>query len=164
MKQKLETQLRQQVIVIVIFIFISRCRPTTTIDTPTVTVSPDQTSIPRWMIYEKALSMAIVKTEDGLCEWETWGRSSNEVYLWALCKVRGPIGTAGSVPAVIQLGANGAIVKVTIPRDGANYPEDIRRLFPLSIQNRIFAHNFASAEGRKIYRSAIIKWRSTIDR
>ena len=101
------------------------------------------------MIYEKALSMAIVKTEDGLCEWEIWGRASNEVYLWAVCKVREPIGTAGSVPAVIQLGANGEIVKVTLPRDGANYPEEIQRLFPFSVQEKIFALDFAGAEAEK---------------
>jgi hypothetical protein len=101
------------------------------------------------MIYEKALSSAIVKTDDGLCEWEILGKAGNEVYVWALCKVRDPIGTAGSVPAVIQLGKNGEIEKIVFPRDGANYPKDIRELFPLDIQEEIFSLKFDGPAAEK---------------
>ena len=37
--------------------------------------------------------------------------------MWAECKVRESIATAWSGPAVIQLGENGEIEKVIIPRD-----------------------------------------------
>lgn len=141
--------MKLKVIVLVFFLFIYGCQQGPIFPTPTYTASPNQTSISRWMVYEKALSKAIVKTDTGLCEWEIWGRSNNDVYLWALCKVRGPIGTAGSVPVVIRLGKNGEITEVTIPRDGVNYPEDIRGLFPLSVQEKIFALEFAGAEAEE---------------
>ena len=120
------------------------CQPRSVNRASTFTDVPNPTSLPRWMIYEKALSSAIVKTDDGLCEWEILGKAGNEVYVWALCKVRDPIGTAGSVPAVIQFGKNGEIEKIVFPRDGANYPKDIRELFPLDIQEEIFSLKFSS--------------------
>ena len=89
-------------------------------------------------MYEDALLKATVRNEDGLCEWEIMGVSNKQVYVWALCKVRGPVGTAMSVPAVIYLEENGVIEKVVIPRDG-HYGEDIIALFPPEIQNKIFA-------------------------
>ena len=113
--------------------------------------SPEPTSPPRWKIYESALAKAIVNSEDAMCEWEIWGVSSREVYVWTVCKVRGPIGTAGSVPAVIYLGENGEILEIETPDDGTGYGPSIRKLFPLEVQNKIFAHQFdAPAAGDRI--------------
>jgi hypothetical protein len=115
----------------------------------TPTVNPTRTSFPRWMVYQQALSKAIVNTHDGLCEWEILGTSGNEVYVWALCKVRELIGSAGSVPAVIKLGENGEIEKVTIPRDGNFYPKDVQALFPAEIQEKVFHSDFNGSEAEK---------------
>jgi hypothetical protein len=113
--------------------------------------SPEPTSLPRWKIYETALAKAIVNSKDALCEWEIWGVSGREVYVWAQCVVKGPIGTAGSVPAVITLGENGEILKIETPDDGTGYGPSIRKLFPLDVQNKIFSHQFdAPAAGDHI--------------
>ena len=132
----------QSIIIIPFLIALLGCNPVPSYPEPTSSIPPTPTSLPRWMIYERALSKAIVNKEDGLCEWEIWGKSNHEVYVWALCKVREPIGTAGSVPAVIHLGENGEIDNVVIPRDGEYYPKDIREMFPQDIQEKIFAFVF----------------------
>jgi len=132
----------QTIFLMQLLITLTGCKPGPTYQAPTLSVVPTPTSLPRWMIYERALSKAIVNTDDGLCEWEIWGKSSHEVYVWALCKVREPIGTAGSVPAIIQLGENGEIEKVIIPRNGVDYPIDIREMFPPDVQEKIFAFVF----------------------
>jgi hypothetical protein len=90
-----------------------------------------------------------VNTDDGLCEWEILGNLGNEIYVWALCKVREPIGTAGSVPAVIKLGESGEIEKITIPRDGNFYSSDIQTLFPTDIQKKVFRSQFNGPEAEK---------------
>jgi len=118
------------------------CQPQTFPNTPTIPVLPTETSQPRWMLYERALSKAVVNQDDGLCEWEILGKSGNEVYVWAECRVMEPIGTAGSGPAVIYLGENGGIEKVTIPRDGNYNPVDIQALFPTDIQEKVFHSSF----------------------
>lgn len=136
------------IIIVVFMIVLCGCQPEQSL-TPTVQVTPTSTDSPRWMIYEKALSRAIVQKEDGLCEWEILGQSNDEVYVWAYCKVREPIGTAASIPIVIQLGKNGEIEKVTIPRDGNNYPIDIRALFPEDVQQKIFPHSVFDSTAAK---------------
>ena len=114
----------------------------TPIVTPANTFVPTPAATPRWVIYEKALVNAVLPGSlYGRCEWEIWGAAGREVYVWALCRdgLR-----AGSVPAVIYLKENGEIERVVIPSDGAGYPVDVRALFPLDIQNRIFANEFSS--------------------
>ncbi len=69
--------------------------------------------------------------------------------MWAECKVRNPIGTAGSVPAVVHLSENGKIEKVVIPRDGDSYPLDIRTLFPPNVQKKIFAFEIDAPKAEK---------------
>jgi hypothetical protein len=91
------------------------------------------------MVYQAALSNAILHSEDGVCEWEIFAVAHNEVYLWAMCGARGPIATKGSVPAVVYLGENGDIIKVAFPGDGINYGKDVRALFPPEIQEKIFS-------------------------
>ena len=98
-------------------------------------------SYSRWMEYENALSEAILH-ETGLCEWEIWGRVSQEVYVFALCEASTELGTAGSVPAVIFLASNGHIEKVVLPRDGEDYGNDINKLFPSDVQTRIESNAF----------------------
>jgi hypothetical protein len=105
------------------------------------------------MVYEKALARAIVSSEDALCEWAVLGSSVGEsegkVYVYALCKVSDPIGSAGSVPAVITLGEDGEIVKVVLPRDGAYYGDDLRAMFPNGVYEKVRAFGsggFASEE------------------
>jgi hypothetical protein len=133
---------------IVLLIILFGCQSVHPFNSPTLTAVLTQPSIPRWMEYEKALSKAVVNTDDAFCEWEILGTSGDEVYVWTLCKVKEPIGTAGSGPVVIQLGDGGKIEKVTLPRDGNFYPQDIQILFPKDIQNKIFhsAFNVEDAE------------------
>jgi hypothetical protein len=126
----------QYILFMLLLITLCGCQPEPTSIVSPSPVVPTYTSLPRWMIYEKALSKAIVNKEDGLCEWEILGNSGNEVYVWALCMVRGPIRTAGSGPAVIQLGQDGEIEKVILPRDGNYYNQDIQLLFPAEIQGK----------------------------
>lgn len=128
-----------------LIVFLSGCtkQPTTAPMpevgvSPTVPVHPTSTSVPRWVMYEKALSSAINHTEDGLCEWDLLGYSGNEVYVYALCQVRGPHRTSGSGPAVLHLDENGEIKRVTIPRDGNVYNDDIRAMFPAELHKVIF--------------------------
>lgn len=122
-----------------LFVLFTLCGCQRAQPSPTITAAPTATSEPRWRSYEKALAKAVVAEEDGLCEWEILGTSANEVYVWADCKVRGPIETAGSGPAVIYLGESNEIEKVSLPRDGISfYSKDIRDLFPVDVQEKIF--------------------------
>ena len=134
----------QAVILALITISLCGCRSEarTPVPTPTDSPTPTPTDTPRWMMYETALRKATVRKDDGVCEWTILGAMDKEVYVYALCKLRGPIGTAMSVPAVIYLGENREIEKVMIPRDGVLYGQDIRALFPPDIQEKIFSHDF----------------------
>lgn len=110
--------------------------------TPTIPppwIAPTPTSLPRWRQYELALSQAVLKSDTGLCEWEIWGQSGKEVYVWAFCLDTQGIGpAAGTGPAVIYLGENGQIEKVTIPRDGVVYGKDIQSLFPPEVRTKVY--------------------------
>jgi hypothetical protein len=108
----------------------------------TPAVSPAAKDNPRWVIYEKALSKAVINKDDGLCEWEILGISGSEVYVWVLCKARDWPGTPGSVPAVIHLAKDGEIKGVNLPRDGNYFPKDIRTMFPSEVQTKIFHRDF----------------------
>jgi hypothetical protein len=83
-----------------------------------------------------------------LCEWTIFGESDSkkEVYVWAFCQFRDVGSTAGSVPAVIYLDDNGDITKVVIPRNGEDYAEDIRVLFPPDVQKEIFAFHLDASK------------------
>lgn len=120
---------------------ISGCRPDVDLHSPTQSPLPTTMITPRWEIYEAALLKATIGKEDGVCEWSILGNSGKEIYVYVKCKLRGKVGTAMSAPAVIYLGQEGGIEKVTIPRDGKFYPMDIEALFPPDIQARIFAHD-----------------------
>ena len=132
----------QTLFYILLLLILCGCQPIQPSDSPTLIADPTQTSTPRWMEYERALSKAVVNTSDGLCEWEILGKSELKVYVWAECRVREPIGSAGSVPAVIQLAKNGEIEEVIIPRDGMDYSIDVQALFPYEIQEKVFNPTF----------------------
>lgn len=134
---------------ILLLLILCGCQSIQPSSSPTLISAPTQTSIPRWQEYERALSKAVVNTDDALCEWEILGTSGDEVYVWTLCKVTDPIGTAGSGPVVIQLEEGGKIEKVILPRDGNFYPKDIQVLFPQEIQNKIPHLTFNSENAEK---------------
>jgi hypothetical protein len=94
---KIENHLKPQTIIMIFLFAQCGCQPGQIPNAPTIPIAPSNTSMPRRFIYEKALSQSIGNTGNGLCEWEILGNSGNEVYVWALCKVREPVGTAGSV-------------------------------------------------------------------
>jgi hypothetical protein len=75
-----------------------------------------------------------------LCEWEVWGQTDETLYLWAVCASE--TGASVSTPAAVYQSANGEIMAVSIPGDGAQYGQDVRRIFPPEVQERIFAHAF----------------------
>lgn len=113
--------------------------------TPSLTPVVTGTPVPRWVEYQAALARAIHPDETGiLCEWELLGQRGREVYVWARCfnEYR-----SGAAPAVIELGTDGRIEKVTLPRDGSYYSGDVRRLFPPEVQQKLFAQSFGSSSG-----------------
>lgn len=132
-------------VLMLVIIGLCSCRPASKTPIPTHATAPSPiptiTAVPRWVMYETALLKATIGKDDGLCEWAILGTAEKEVYVWVKCKLRGPIGTTMSVPAKIYLGEDGEITKVTIPRDGKYYPEDIRSLFPSDVQAKIFTHD-----------------------
>ena len=132
--------------------------PTTVFPTPSplptqrvvAVITPDQIQMERWDEYEDALATILFPPEyipqspnQFLCEWEILGRSEQEIYVWATCMSIFPAGSDGypyhgEIPAVIHIGANGAVQSVQIPRGGSEYASDIRRMFPPSAQERYF--------------------------
>jgi hypothetical protein len=78
-------------------------------------------------------------TGHGLCEWEFLGQSENEIYVNALCRnTSDSMGTTMRSPAVIFLGADGTIEKVSRP-EVANYSADLHRLFPSEVIENLIA-------------------------
>lgn len=118
--------------------------PTSTETTIPITITPiplPTTKVERWMEYQNAFAIKMFGASDAICEWEIFGQKKQEVYVWALCQtVNREINSAGSVPAVIHLGNDGSI-EVQFPGDGANYGVDIRKMFPLELQEKILAQN-----------------------
>ncbi|HMV94754.1 MAG TPA: hypothetical protein PKN81_13045 [Anaerolineales bacterium] len=98
-------------------------------------ITPDSIQVERWREYQTALAKTIMSYELALCEWEVLGRSENEIYVWATCRI---LDNGSDSPAVIHLGVDGAIQKVEIP--GTNWSSDIREMFPIEIQE-IFLNN-----------------------
>jgi len=121
--------------------------------TPSATIAPTPTSLPRWRLYEIALSKAVLDTDTGLCEWEIWGQSAREDYIWVKCIETQGDYNARSTPAVVYLTENGQIDKVTLPRPaGGDYWEDIYKLFPPDVLAKIQSHSFdAKAAEERIY-------------
>lgn len=122
----------KRILLLTLLFLLSACKPEVSATLPNT----------RWIEYENALSDAIVH-EKGMCEWEILGHVGQEVYVWAVCQIESSKqGTAGSVPAVIYLAANGNIEKVVLPRDGVDYSTDIKNLFPSDVQTLINSNSF----------------------
>ena len=85
------------------------------------------------------LGKKLVNDAKAWCEFEVWGREENTLFVWALCEARS--GTAASVPAVIGI-KNDKAIGVKIPRDGGNYAQDVKALFPEVVQRRIMNQEF----------------------
>jgi hypothetical protein len=134
-----------------LLIYLYGCEVDKTIPTATLSMNTTPTNSPRWIIYENALSKAILRSEGGLCEWKIYGTSNSnkEVYVWALCQFKGVDSRAGSVPAVIYLDDSGSVSKVSIPRDGTYYVEDIHIMFPPEIAVKMLAHDFDAVGAMK---------------
>jgi hypothetical protein len=92
---------------------------------------PENTSI--------MLGKTLVNDAKAWCEFEVWGREENTLFVWALCEARS--GTTVSAPAVIGI-KNDKAIGVKIPRDGGNYAQDVKALFPEAVQRRIMNQEF----------------------
>jgi hypothetical protein len=125
--------------------------PATAIPTPSPAgpvfpvITPDAMQIERWNEYEEALAKAFFKSyfqpEEVVCEWEILGQAEREVYVWAYCSgIYSAGASAGSIPAVIHLGADGSVQSAEIPGSGTAYGLDIQRMFPPDLHQRIFDH------------------------
>jgi hypothetical protein len=109
--------------------------------TPEVNIEPTPTAqlaVPGDL--ESALANGLLDDPAALCEWEVWGQTEQALYLWAVCESAG--GTAISAPAVVYLDAEGHVAAVAAPGDGTEYVQDVRRLFPPDLQERILAHEY----------------------
>lgn len=94
----------------------------------------------RWKEYETALAEKLLPQyprDKVLCEWELTHKSEQKIIAWAVCMttLTSPdisiyFFPAASVPAVINLNADGSVQSVEIPEYGEQYLSDFRRLFP----------------------------------
>ena len=85
------------------------------------------------------LGKAMVNDAKAWCEFEVWGRATDTMFVWALCEARS--GTTVSAPAVVTLKGDVA-TSVKLPRDGGLYAQDVKTMFPASVQTRIFKQEF----------------------
>ncbi len=117
-------------------------------------ITPDGIQVERWVEYQTALAkniLAHLPPEEVLCEWEILGQSGNDVYVWAVC--RGKVG-GGSVPAVIHLESEGAVLSV---ERAINWSADIPRLFPPDVREKFDL--YTSGRARELREH--IEWRRT---
>ena len=141
-------KVRMQVIFPLLYaIFLSSCTavagpaaamPTTAgAAVPAFVPTATPADVPRWRLYELALSHETLGNTDGLCEWEIWGQTKTEVYVWALCISNQGVRKTASVPAVIYLDGIGQIEKVAVPHGGMQYNQDITNMFPKDLQAKV---------------------------
>ncbi|MCJ7694714.1 MAG: hypothetical protein MUO40_04730 [Anaerolineaceae bacterium] len=120
---------------------IATSEPTTLPEVVPSQSLPDQAD--RWMLYEDALASRLLRVPNvrgaGLCEWEILGQSGQEVYIWAMCQVADdPNGSATSAPVVIRIDQDTTIESVELPRDGSEWGDDVRAMFPEDLWSVIF--------------------------
>ncbi|MDZ5253619.1 hypothetical protein [Clostridium sp. LIBA-8841] len=68
------------------------------------------------------------------------GTDKNEIYLWVLKE--NSVGSGGSMPVLLKASrVNGelSITDFKIPRDGEEYVEDIKEMFPRYVRKQIYA-------------------------
>ena len=108
-------------------------------------ITPDAFQVQRWQEYEDALVRTILSyrlPEEVVCEWEILGQTTQEVYVYTYCADLYSVGPSqASIPALIHIGEDGSVQNVEIPGAGSSYGPDIKRLFPTSIQERIFGRS-----------------------
>ncbi|MFW6116075.1 MAG: M23 family metallopeptidase, partial [Chloroflexota bacterium] len=92
---------------------------------------------------KEQLAALFVQDPAAACGWEVLGERDGETYVWAICQ--SPRGRAVSAPAVLFWSSGDVgerrLLDVRMPRDGTYYGEDVRRLFPTEVQDRIFYQN-----------------------
>ena len=129
-------------------------------------ITPDTIQVERWNEYEDALVSAIFKSslqpEEVVCEWEILGRAKQEVYVSTFCASIYSSGSfQTSMPAVINIGTDGAVQGVEIP--GIHYGPDILRMFPPDLHYRIFGGSmyFQEPETRQRFQEMEdrLRWR-----
>ncbi len=109
--------------------------------------TPDAVQVERWKEYENALAKALVRSsfipDQFLCEWEILGRSAQETYVWMICASIFSTEVVGDTLAVIHIGTDGTVQSVETPawplEGGVNWGANIRRMFPLYVQERYFS-------------------------
>jgi hypothetical protein len=107
-------------------------------------IPSDPAQLKRWKEYETALAEKLLPQyprDKVLCEWELTEKSEQKLNVWAVCMTTVTSAATGSyyfpaasVPAVINLNAEGAVQSVEIPEYGEYYFIDFSRLFPNSAQ------------------------------
>jgi hypothetical protein len=111
----------------------------TPVQIPTMVPTP----LPRWIEYERALARTFFYYPagiigHGICEWEVLGHSGQEIYVDAMCiNLSNAYGSIMRSPAVILMGSNGDIESIKTPQPGNQYGEDVRKLFPEEVQQRL---------------------------
>ncbi len=106
-------------------------------------IPSDPAQLEEWEEYESALAEKLMPQyprDKVKCEWELMEKSEQKVNVWAFCltTVTSPeIGNyyfpAASVPAVINLDADGGVQSVEIPEYGENYIAGFWKLVPDTI-------------------------------
>jgi len=118
--------------------------PQTPYPTP---ILPGPAYLELWREYQQALGTTLfpfLSPDDILCEWEILGQVDTEDYLWMKCTSISLVGDedsghySGSIPAVMRFDQDGMILEIKVPGAGSLYAKDIRNLFPVDIQDRIF--------------------------
>ena len=105
--------------------------------------TPSPASKTAWGAAESAISNAVLGIPGGKCEWEALGWFEQERYIWAFCQSGPGVDAIGaSQPAVVRVQANGSIQSVTLPEEGDEFAFSVRRIFPPSVQEKIFAQDF----------------------
>lgn len=118
-----------------------------------VAITPDTIQVERWKDYQTALAkklMSFLPPEKVLCEWEILGRSTQTLYIWAVCQ--GPLPGAHidfasiSIPAVIYLEEDGCIQSIEFPSAQTYDTGGISKMFPPDVREKFSYYNFGGAK------------------
>src|SRR3990172_1333336 len=138
----LTVKIRSLVIHLVIVFMLTSCGGKNGGNDPSK-VTPPSTPVTNWGATESAISNAVLGTSAGKCEWEVLGWFEQERYIWAFCQSGPGVDAIGaSQPALVRVNANGLIQSITLPDEGNDFSVSVRRLFPPSVQEKIFAQDF----------------------
>jgi len=100
-------------------------------------MTPNPIQVETWMEYQTALAksfLSYLSPEKVMCEWELLGRSGYEVYAWTICTEFSGVGSVEGL-VVIYAGTDGSVQSVASRID---FPDEIRQMFPLDVQERYF--------------------------